>query len=131
MNTAHSEERNFECTQCEYKAKTSFLLKKHVKHVHNKEPYKSYWNMKKYKGKYDATTTCDKCGKVYHSNHTLKQHYLQEHPTSEEISQISANCHNCDKICENANSLNNHLVTCTKDLKEFQCDKCETIWHSG
>ena len=37
----------------------------------NKEPYKSYWNMKKYKGKYDATTTCDKCGKIYHSNHTL------------------------------------------------------------
>ena len=37
MNNTHTKERNFICDQCDYKAKTSMLLKKHIKTVHLSE----------------------------------------------------------------------------------------------
>ena len=66
-------------------------------------------------------------GKAFTTQFNLSYHYSQEHPKPEVLAAIEANCHICEKVFENAYVLNNHLPTCTKDLKEFHCDKCKYI----
>ena len=154
MNTVHSEERNFACSQCDYKAKTSGLLRRHIKCIHDKELkfvcdicgkkfFENYFLQQHRKvhraeaalpGMTEAdlkSYTCDKCGKAFTTQFNLSYHYSQEHPKPEVLAAIEANCHNCDKVFGDAYSLNNHLITCLKELKEFHCEKCGTLWHSA
>ena len=78
--------------------------------------------------------TCDKCGKSFTSSKYLFDHCNQEHPSAEKVASIEAKCHNCGIDFYEANLLNDHLVTCVENLKEFRCDKCENslvTWHSA
>ena len=68
-------------------------------------------------------------GKAFTTQFNLSYHYSQEHPKPEVLAAIEANCHICEKVFENAYVLNNHLPTCTKDLKEFHCDKCKYLYY--
>ena len=67
-------------------------------------------------------------------------HCNQEHPTAEKIASIEAKCQNCNINFFEAEILNQHLTTCVKDLKQFQCEKCKKVkkdplecefWHSA
>ena len=55
---AHSEERKFACTYCDFKAKISVVLKRHIKRLHHNE----------------LNFVCDICGKKFFEAYRLKIH---------------------------------------------------------
>ena len=58
MVTAHSEERKFACTYCNFRAKISVVLKRHIKRLHHNE----------------LNFVCDICGKKFFEAYRLKIH---------------------------------------------------------
>ena len=58
MATAHSEERNFACSHCDFKAKISVVLKRHIKRKHHNE----------------LNFVCDICGKKFFEAYRLRLH---------------------------------------------------------
>ena len=112
MNTVHCDDRNFACKQCDYKAKTSGLLRRHIKCIHDKELkfvcdicgkkfFENYFLQQHRKvhkaeaalpGMTEAdlkSYTCDKCGKAFTTQFNLSYHYSQEHPKPEVLGMIS------------------------------------------
>ena len=76
--------------------------------------------------------TCDKCGKNFATPKCLTDHGHQEHPSTEKVSSVECKCDSCHLTFDNALDLNNHLFTCSKDLKNFTCPKCQlTNWYAA
>merc|ERR1712173_496391 len=59
----HSDEKNFGCPQCEYKAKSQLLITKHVRRLHKKE----------------RKHTCAICGKSFFEKWNLTDHIVAVH----------------------------------------------------
>ena len=78
------------------------------------------------------TFTCEKCGKNFSTPKCLNDHNTQEHPSEEKINSIECKCHTCGVTFDNAISLNTHLLSCAKEVSQFNCDRCDTgPWHSA
>lgn len=83
--------------------------------------------------------TCDKCGKPFSTPKCLTDHCNQEHPSAEKIASIECRCDTCNMTFDNAQYLNEHLLTCSSNqkLKSFTCDKCTSstdskeFWYSA
>ncbi len=63
LTTFHVEERNFPCTQCDFKAKNLLVLNRHVRRIHNKE----------------VNHFCPHCGKAFMLAYFMKKHVEDVH----------------------------------------------------
>ena len=78
---AHSEERKFACTYCDFKAKISVVLKRHIKRLHHNE----------------LNFVCDICGKKFFEAYRLKIH---EETHVKERKRKTANLEVQNEICD-------------------------------
>ena len=63
MLSVHSEDKNFGCPQCKYKAKSQLLITKHVRRLHKKE----------------RKHTCNICAKSFFEKWNLTDHIVAVH----------------------------------------------------
>ena len=82
MVTAHSEERNFSCSQCDFKAKISAVLMRHIKRVHKRE----------------LNFVCDICGKKLFDAWRLKIHKESHARASQTAPESCDICQQRDKL---------------------------------
>ena len=120
MVTAHSEERNFSCSQCDFKAKISAVLMRHIKRVHKRE----------------LNFVCDICGKKFFEAYRLKIH--EETHVKEKKRKAARKIQNVpNEICEICHqsfsgkqalsvhkSVSHGIQEPLPEKKSITCDKC-------
>jgi hypothetical protein len=63
ISTVHTEERKYQCENCEYSGKSRHLLRQHIKIMHEKlRPH-----------------VCDTCGKSFYTKYKMKKHQRNNH----------------------------------------------------
>ena len=100
MVTAHSEERKFACTYCNFRAKISVVLKRHIKRLHHNE----------------LNFVCDICGKKFFEAYRLKIHeetHVKE--KKRKTAAIEVQNETCD-ICQQS-FLGNYSVLPTNSVE--------------
>ena len=132
---AHSEERNFACTYCDFKAKISVVLNRHIKRKHfnelnyvcelcGKKFFEAYRlrlheaSHSKSRKKRQANSTqnlcelpCDICAKTFLGPQALNVHKTVSHGIHDEseMKRKSLTCDKCGKSFSNANGLHEHV----------------------
>ena len=113
----HSDEKPFECDQCDYKGKTESYLQRHKENIHEKlRPHvchvcgKGYYSIKDMKahlqikhGQGEKSIVCEKCGKAFQSSVQFTYHKHKAHGKYHM-------CTMCDKIFTARTKLHEHLA---------------------
>lgn len=148
VSTVHNEERGFKCEQCQYAAKTAFLLNKHIKYIHEKsrshvchicgkgffEPYKLKKHQEVHEKKANqqkidrVAVPCDMCERTFETNRALGMHKSHSHVVER---TASFTCELCGAAFTTLGSLSRHkrLVHTSKediDKIECRCEKCNS-----
>jgi KRAB domain-containing zinc finger protein len=114
MKTSHSDERPFACDKCEFRAKQSGLLQRHIERIHKK----LYNHM------------CNHCGKTFYTAFSLKLHVekfgMSCHKMSSSVHKL---CDKCDRTFESFRGLRLHQIIKHKisEGPTFSCDKCDKV----
>jgi DNA-directed RNA polymerase subunit RPC12/RpoP len=106
--TIHSDYRPFECSNCDYKAKTNLYLTKHINRVHKKE----------------KNVTCSKCGETFFDSSDLYSHDRKSHRPKLEKSDWP--CDTCGKMFDNRRSMACHRKFHYLDPSKTDKLPCET-----
>ena len=106
LKQAHSDERPFSCSKCQYSYKTMGHLRKHLKTVHFEErPF-----------------SCSQCQYRCMTKYDLAQHMKQTHCDERPFS-----CCQCQYSCKTKSSLSAHTkqIHSEADERPFSCSQCQ------
>ena len=112
----------YQCDICNKAFSGNTTLLEHKKYVHEgaskqlAEPEKVF---------------CDKCGKSYVNQNSLKSHMMRIHNEYEITDKdLHKKCEQCGKVFNEPQEFDHHLRLCLKDPKELSCKFCDTKWVS-
>ena len=108
LKNSHAEEiRRFECTGCDYAAKTQYALESHMRTHTGTLPF-----------------VCAVCGEAFAHNTTLSDHVARIHSD-----ERPHECPECDANFKTARDLREHAKRhLSEESMPFQCAECGTGW---
>ena len=146
----------FTCDSCDFTTKNPRFLVAHVKNIHKKkkkalkcsdchEQFSFVHQLKlhlmkahKLPPKKPEPCLCGICGKTLIGRSNLKKHEREKHGIDNakfirKDKVVKIQCLKCHEQCDNPMELNNHVITCTNESKQFKCtvQGCDSKWASG
>ena len=86
--------------------------------------------------KRSAPFLCGLCGKTLIGHHNMRRHERDKHGIQNlkfrRVDRtVRIQCLKCDKNFDNVEILNNHIIECLGEQKDFQCQNCDKTWANG
>jgi KRAB domain-containing zinc finger protein len=112
LQTAHTDQKNFQCTQCSYCTKTLSLLNRHIERVHDKL----------------LSHMCPECGKQFCAATQLTLHKRRVHQKTNKQSKPKSEfkCEKCEASFDLKLRLTKHLQSHhnIEPDRKYICDEC-------